>query len=162
MIPLAPRDRTPARGALQDSAAMDLRPFGTLTIQTDPDGLFLLGTTSVGRRIIQEFLSVRFEGERLRGEMTGRSGADWLTVDEDGHATMDIRVILRTDDGAHVFVVLDGKADWSAGLGRGAVYSTARLEAGDERYRWVNHLRLVGRGEVVEGGGVAHELFELV
>jgi hypothetical protein len=141
---------------------MELRPFGTLTIQTDPDGLFMLGTTSVGRRIIQEFRTVRFEGERLRGEMTGRAGADWLTIDDEGHATMDIRVVLLTDDGAQVFVTLDGRADWSDGLGRGAVYSTARLEAGDERYQWVNHLRLVSKGAVVEGGGVAHELFELV
>jgi hypothetical protein len=56
----------------------------------------------------------------------------------------------------------DGRADWSEGLGRGAVYSTARLESGDERYRWVNHLPLASKGAVLEGGGVAHELFELV
>ena len=141
---------------------MELRPFGTLTIQTDPDGLFMLGETSVGRRIIQEFVSVRFDGERLRGTMTGKAGADWLTIDADGHATMDIRAVLLTDDGAHVYVTLDGRADWSEGLGRGAVFSTARLESGDERYRWVNHLPLVSKGQVVEGGGVAHELFELV
>ncbi|MCW2549539.1 MAG: hypothetical protein JWN96_3999, partial [Mycobacterium sp.] len=36
---------------------MELRPFGTLTINTDPDGLFMLGDTSAGKRIIQEFLS---------------------------------------------------------------------------------------------------------
>jgi hypothetical protein len=141
---------------------MELRPFGTLTIQTDPEGLFMLGETSVGRRIIQEFVSVRFDGERLRGTMTGRAGADWLTIDADGHATMDIRVVLLTDDGAHVYVALDGRADWSEGLGRGSVFSTARLESGHERYRWVNHLPLVSKGQVVEGGGVAHELFELV
>jgi hypothetical protein len=141
---------------------MDLRPFGTLTIETDPDALFMLGTTSVGGRIIQEFRSVTFRGERLRGTMTGRSGADWLTIDDTGHATMDIRVLLLTDDGAHVYVTLDGRADWSEGLGRGAIFSTARLESGDARYQWVNHLPLVSKGAVVEGGDVAHELFELV
>jgi len=141
---------------------MELRPFGTLTIQTDPDGLFMLGETSVGRRIIQEFVSVRLDGDRLRGTMTGKAGADWLTIDAGGHATMDIRAVLLTDDGAQVYVTLDGRADWSEGLGRGAVFSTARLESGDERYRWVNNLPLVSKGAVVEGGGVAHELFELV
>lgn len=146
---------------LQDSPRMELRPFATLTIETDPDGLFMLGPTSVGRRIIQEFSSVRLEGPKLRGTMTGRSGADWLTLDAEGHATMDIRALLLTDDGAHVFVTLDGRADWSEGLGRGAVFSTARLESGDERYQWVNHLPLVSKGAVIEGGGVAHELFEL-
>ena len=43
---------------------MELRPFGTLTIETDPEGLYILGVTSGTQRIIQEFLSVRFEGER--------------------------------------------------------------------------------------------------
>jgi Protein of unknown function (DUF3237) len=139
---------------------MELRPIGTLTIQTDPDGLFMLGETSVGKRIIQEFKSVRFEGERLRGEMTGRAGADWLTIDDEGHATMDIKVVLLTDDGAHVFVTLDGKAYWPR-LGQGPVYSSARLESGDERYSWVNHLPLVSKGELAEGV-VAHQIFELV
>jgi hypothetical protein len=142
---------------------MQLRPFGTLTIATDPDGLFMLGETSVGRRIIQEFLSVEFAGERLRGKMTGKAGADWLTLDADGHATMDIKVVLLTDDGAHVFATLDGRAHWPEQLGRGTIYSTARFESGDEKYRWVNHLPLVSRGSVVPGSrAVAHEIFEMV
>jgi hypothetical protein len=141
---------------------MELRPFGTLTIETDPDGLFMLGATSVGQRIIQEFLSVRFEGERLRATMTAKAGADWLTVDDHGRATIDIRVLLLTDDGAHVFATLDGRADWAEGLGRGPIYSTARLESGDERYGWVNDLPLVSKGEVTAGRAVAHELFQLI
>ena len=141
---------------------MQLEPFGTLTIQTDPDGLFMLGETSAGKRIIQELLSVRFEGPRLRGSMTGKSAADWLTVDANGNVTLDIRVLLLTDDGAHVFVTLDGRARWGEGLGRGPIYSRANLESGDERYRWVNHVPLVAKGAVAEGGGGAHELFEMV
>jgi len=140
---------------------MELRPFGTLTIETDPDGLFLLGTTSVGQRIIQEFRSVRLEGERLRGTMTARAAADWLTIDGSGRATIDIRVLLLTDDGAHVYVTLDGRAHWADGLGRGPIYSTARLESGDERYGWVNDLILVSKGSVTAGRAVAHELFEM-
>jgi hypothetical protein len=142
---------------------MQLRPFGTLTIATDPDGLFMLGETSVGRRIIQEFLTVDFAGERLRGTMTGKAGADWLTIDGEGHATMDIKVVLLTGDGAHVFVTLDGRAHWPEQLGKGTIYSTARFESGDEKYRWVNHLPLVSRGSVVPGSrAVAHEIFEMV
>jgi hypothetical protein len=139
-----------------------LEPFGTLTIQTDPDGLFMLGETSAGKRIIQELLSVRFEGPRLRGSMTGKSAADWLTVDAIGNVTLDIRVLLLTDDGAHVFVTLDGRARWGEGLGRGPIFSRANVESGDERYQWVNNIPLVAKGAVAEGGGVAHELFEMV
>jgi hypothetical protein len=141
---------------------VELEPFGTLTIQTDPDGLFMLGETSVGTRIIQEFLSVQFESERLRGSMTGKSGADWLIVDAAGNATIDIKVLLLTDDGAHVFVTLDGAARWGEGLGHGPIYSRARLESGDERYRWVNGIPLVSKGAVTEGRAVAHEFFEMI
>ncbi len=140
---------------------MELRPFGDLTIQTDPDGLYMLGTTSAGRRIIQELLSVRFEGERLRGHMIGKSGADWLAIDDEGHTTLDIRVLLETDDGAKVFVTLDGRAHWPQ-LGRGPIYSTARLESGDERYAWVNHLPLISKGEIGADRAVVHRLYELV
>ena len=62
-----------------------------------------------------------------------------------------------------MYVTLDGRADWSQGPRprRGATRAP-RLESGDERYQWVNHLPLVAKGAVIEGGGVAHELFELV
>lgn len=140
---------------------MQLRPFGTLTIRTDPEGLYMLGETAAGKRIIQELLSVRFEGERLRGEMIGKSGADWLAIDGEGHTTLDIRLLLQTDDGAHVFVTLDGRAHWPQ-LGRGPIYSVARLESGDERYRWVNHLPLIAKGEIGADRAVAHHLYELV
>lgn len=141
---------------------MELRPFGTLTIQTDPDGLYMLGDTSAGKRIIQELLAVTFEGERLHGSMIGKAAADWLSIDANGMTTLDIRVLLETDDGAQVYVALDGRADWSAGLGRGDIFSTARLESGDERYRWVNNLPLVSKGAVAAGGPIAHHLFQLV
>jgi uncharacterized protein DUF3237 len=94
--------------------------------------------------------------------MTGKAGADWLTVDDRGNATIDIRVLLLTEDGAHVFVTLDGRAQWPEGLGRGPIYSMVRLESGDETYAWVNHLRLVSKGEVTEGRAVAHQFFELL
>lgn len=140
---------------------MELRPFGTLTIHTDPDGLFMLGDTAAGKRIIQELLSATFEGERLSGAMIGKSGADWLAIDAMNHVTLDIRVLLQTGDGAQVFLTLDGRAYWPQ-LGRGPIYSTARLESGDERYAWVNHLPLVSKGEITEGRAVAHQLYELV
>jgi hypothetical protein len=107
-------------------------------------------------------LRVRFDGERLSGTMTGRSGADWITIDDEGNATIDIRLLLLSGDGAHVFVTLDGRAQWGERLGQGPIYSRARLESGDARYQWVNSLRLVSKGAVTEGRTVAHDFFELV
>ena len=122
----------------------------------------MLGTTVLTKRVIQEFSTVTFTGERLNGAMTGRAGADWLTVDDAGNATMDIKVLLLTDDGAHVFVMLDGRAQWGLAPGRGPIYSSVRLESGHFAYQWVNYLPLVSKGSIGEGGAVAHHLFELV
>ena len=47
---------------------------------------------------------------RVQGTMTGKAAADWLTVDDDGNVTLDIRVVLTTDDGAQIYVHLDGRA----------------------------------------------------
>jgi hypothetical protein len=41
---------------------LEIRHFATLTIRTDPDGLYMLGTTSAGKRIIQELLEVELVG----------------------------------------------------------------------------------------------------
>jgi hypothetical protein len=141
---------------------LETRHFATLTIRTDPDGLYMLGTTSAGKRIIQELLEVELVGPRVRGRMIGNSGADWLAVADDGEVTLDIRLLIETDDGARVFVHLDGRANWAEQLGRGPIFSTARLESGDERYAFLNGLRLVSKGAVGDGGTVAHEIFELV
>jgi hypothetical protein len=100
--------------------SLEIRHFATLTIRTDPDGLYMLGTTSAGKRIIE------------------------------------------TDDGARVFVHLDGRATWAEQLGQGPIFSTVRLESGDAPYAFVNGLRLVSKGAVGDGGTVAHEIFELV
>ena len=136
--------------------------FATLTIRTDPNGLYMLGATSVGTRIIQELLEAHVAGDRLGGHMIGNSGADWLTIAANGEVTLDIRVLIETDDGAKVFVHLDGRANWAEQLGRGAIYSTVRIESGDERYAFVNGMRFVSKGEIGEGGAVAHEIYELV
>ncbi len=61
-----------------------------------------------------------------------------------------------------MFVMLDGRAQWGQSLGRGPVYSSVRLESGDERYLWANQIPLVSKGIIGEGGIVAHECFELV
>ena len=95
---------------------LEIRHFATLTIRTDPDGLYMLGPTSAGKRIIQELLEVELIGPRVRGRMIGNSGADWLAVADDGEVTLDIRLLIETDDGARVFVHLDGRGE----LGRTA------------------------------------------
>jgi hypothetical protein len=141
---------------------MELRPFGTLTLTVAGDGLFVLGATPAGTRIVQEISEARLEGARIKASLKGVAAADWLAIDAQGVATFDIRMTLETDDGAVVYLSYEGRADWSGGMGTTPVYAAMRFEAGDERYRWLNALQPVGKGTVGGGGSLSYEICELV
>jgi hypothetical protein len=61
-------------------------------------------------------------GPAIRGEVIAPSG-DWLRVMPDGARKLDVRLSIRTDDGAFVFVSYAGRA-------RAPAYAVKRLEAG--------------------------------
>lgn len=141
---------------------MELRPFGTLTLSLASDRLFFLGETPVGKRIIQEIEGIRFEGEHFDASLKGVAAADWLAIDATGIATFDIRMLLETTDGAVLYLAYEGKADWSKGMASEPVYVTAHFETGDDRYRWLNHALVVGKGEMVEGTGLVYAFSQVV
>ena len=112
-------------------------------------------------------------GGRVTGRLTGTIltlGADWQTIFADGAADIDTRYAMETHDGALIEIVnkgvRHGPPEVMARLARGeavdpAEYyfrTTARLESGDPRYAWVNHLILVGRG-ARGASGVEMQLF---
>jgi len=131
---------------------MELRPFGTLKLNLASDRLYFLGETPVGKRIIQEIESVEFTGAHFNAEIKGKAAADWLAIDPNGIATFDIRMLLHTSDEADVYLNYLGKADWSKGMATEPVYVTAHFETGDDRYRWLNHALVIGKGELIDGG----------
>ena len=68
--------------------------------------------------------------------------ADWALVRPDGTLKLDVRLLLRTDDGADVYMHYSG-----IGLDGGARLRTApQFETGDERYAWLNAVQAVGTG----------------
>lgn len=139
---------------------MELTHFASLTLGLASDRLFMLGATPAGTRIIQEIAEARLEGERVKASMVGSAGADWLAVDASGVATFDIRMTLRTDDDAVLYLAYEGRADWSGGMGKAPVYVGMQFEAGDERYRWLNGLHLFGKGQLQEGGGLVYDIYQ--
>ena len=139
---------------------MELTHFATLTLGLNSEGLYMLGATPAGTRIIQEIASARLEGEKVKASMVGGAAADWLAVDGAGVATFDIRMTLRTDDDAVLYLAYEGRADWSGGMGQAPVFVGMQFEAGDERYQWLNGLHLFGRGEVGGGGALTYEIYQ--
>jgi len=140
-------------------AAMELIPFATLTLGTGSEGFYMLGATPAGTRIIQEIHTAELVGDRVNASLLGSANADWLAIDAQGVGIFDIRLTLKTDDDAVLYLAYSGRADWSEGLGRGPIFVGGEFEAGDERYRWLNALHLFGRGGVADGG-VRYEFFQ--
>lgn len=61
--------------------------------------LQVIGATPGGIRRIGVVFGGSFEGDRLSGEVLD-SGNDWQLVRQDGATTLDVRIALRTTDGA--------------------------------------------------------------
>ncbi|MBA3546949.1 MAG: DUF3237 domain-containing protein [Nannocystis sp.] len=138
--------------------AIELVPLGNLTFQLGTQSL--LRTTPSGMRLISELSAVEWTGERLRGQLRGAAAADWLIIGADGIATLDIRFVLATDDGAILYVHGPGRSDASKGAGSAPSYFVPYIETDDPRYAWLNRTQLIAKGQLT-GTTVAFEVFEV-
>ena len=116
-----------------------------------------LGAGRAGQRRIIPIVGGRAQGPDITGDVMD-IGADWQTIYADGAAHLDTRYAVRTDDGAVIEVInvgtRHGPADVMAELAAGQevdparyyMRTAARLETGDERYTWANHMLFVCAG----------------
>ena len=100
-----------------------------------------------------------FEGPALRGSVVPGTTADWLRVEPDGTSHMDVRLVMRTEAGQHLYMhysgIRTGAPEALARLGRGETvdpseyyFRTAvRFEAGDAALAWLNRVLAVGVGQ---------------
>lgn len=117
-----------------------------------------IGDTPRGTRMIAEVKAARFEGERLSARLAGTAAADWALIRPDGVIEVDVRISLKTDDGAMVYLSYNGNLDPQRG--EWPVLSMMRFETGDQRYAWLNRICAVGKGQVGDGV-VRYEIFEM-
>jgi hypothetical protein len=113
-----------------------------------------------------------FEGERLSGDVLD-GGADWQILRADGATTLDVRLILKTNDGALIGMTYrglrHGPPDVLARLARGeAVDPTSYyfrtspiFETAAEKYDWLNRIIAVGIGHRRADGPV-YSVFEVL
>ena len=136
---------------------LELIPLCTLTaVLRTP---YTLAKTPVGTRLIFEVESGKASGDRLNATLKGQANGDWLTVGPDGTGALDVRALMETDDGALVFMHYTGRVDMTKGPGA-PLYSTPRFETGDDRYRWLNPLQAVGKGDF-DGTTLVYEVYEV-
>jgi hypothetical protein len=117
----------------------------------------LIGDSGEGLRAIFLVVDGEVTGPRVRGQILGGSGGDWLTLRSDGIQVVDVRGTLRTDDGALIYGAYtgvgdlgeDGYANQLKGIvpERVPIRATARYQCGHPAYRWLNRLQCLHIGE---------------
>lgn len=133
----------------------------------------VVGATPVGTRRVIPVSGGTFEGERLRGTVLPGAGADWQTLATDGTVLLDVRLVLRTDDGALVSYRYRGvraaPPDVLARIDRGEdvaaseyyMRTTGMLETAAPAYGWLNRIVVVALGARVPAGPV-YDVFEVL
>lgn len=117
-----------------------------------------LGATPSGRRQLAITSGGEFQGARLRGSVLGAPTGDWQIQRADEVLLLDFRILLRSDDGAHIYMkchgMRHGPAPVMAKLAAGEdvdptlyyqrIVST--FETAAENYSWINKIVAVGNG----------------
>jgi hypothetical protein len=100
-------------------------------------------------------------------------GADWIMLRPDGATTLDVRLVLQTDDGATIGMTYrgmrHGPPEIMERVGRGEAvapgsyyFRTAiAFETAAPRYAWLNRILAVGTGERPPSGPV-YDVFEVL
>src|SRR5438067_11578807 len=89
---------TPLAGSLPRELA-ELRSRPLFIFHIDVKAPYVIGATPGHDRRIGQIAGGRFEGERLRGKiLTG--GSDWQSLRSDGAITINVRLVMQTEEGA--------------------------------------------------------------
>ncbi|MFZ4411047.1 MAG: DUF3237 domain-containing protein [Paracraurococcus sp.] len=100
-----------------------------------------------------------FEGPSLKGTLIPGTTADWLRLEPDGTSHMDVRLVMRTEQGQLFFMqysgVRHGPPEVLARLGRGEAVDPGeyyfriaiRFETSDPALAWLNRVLAVGVGQ---------------
>jgi len=151
--------------------SLQSRPLFRLSMTLHPT--LEVGATPAGGRRVFLVSGGRFEGDRISGEVLERGGSDLLLARADGSAQQDVRVLLRSDDGALIVMTYRGVRHASDAVAAriaageavpGTEYylrTAPFFETASERHGWLNRIVSVGVGERT-ADGVVYDLFEVL
>ena len=150
----------------------EIRTQHLMTLTLSVGGMQQVGATPSGGRRVGLVSGGTFQGERLRGTILP-GGADWIVDRSDGSMTLDVRLVLETDDKALIGMTYRGMRHGPAAVmervGRGEpvdpgeyYFRTAvAFETAAPRYDWLNRIIAVGTGRRPPEGPV-YEVFEVL
>ena len=127
------------------------------TLQAETGTRTVVDNGPQGTRTIVQVVGGRFEGPLVKASVQTPAG-DWITNRTDGSYRLDVRLTLKTDDGAMILVTYNGIGQTTAA---GASLRIAPLfETGDSRYVWLTRVQAVGVGERI-GTTVKYDIYAL-
>ena len=147
------------------------RPLFTITMKLPPT--FEVGDTPAGNRRVFTVAGGTFAGDRLRGEVLAQGSSDLLLVRTDGSSQQDVRLLLRTDDGALILMTYRGvrhaSGEVNARIARGEPVASSEyylrtapfFETSSPTYAWLNTIVSIAIGERTPDG-VTYEVFEIL
>ena len=159
------------RNGLPD-ALNSVRTRPLFAMKLDVQKVQIVGATPGPFRRVGVVAGGRFEGERLSGTII-EGGSDWQTVRSDGSTTLDVRLVLRTNDDALVGMTYrglrHGPADVLARIDKGENVEPESyyfrispvFETAAPAYDWLNRVLAVGIGHRFADGPV-YSVFEVL
>ncbi|WP_416896476.1 MAG: DUF3237 domain-containing protein [Minwuia sp.] len=146
----------------------DVQSEYVFTARFDVPEIRDLGAGPFGTRRIATVTGGSFEGPEMKGTALAAPGGDWLTFTADGATHLDVRLTLKTDDDALIYMTYGGRRhgppEVMQRLAAGEDVDPSlyyfriapRFETGAEKYGWMNRTVFIGTGHRTPGGPVYH------
>jgi Protein of unknown function (DUF3237) len=125
-----------------------------------------------GTRQFWAVTAAELEGAEISAVLA-YAGGDWMEVSRDGYWRPDVRLQLRTADGAAILMSYTGLVEQTDAFKEAAsanretgwddqyMRMMVSFETGDQRYRWLNESLFVARGRILGIGRVEYTIYRL-
>ncbi len=150
----------------------EIRTTHLMTLTLAVAGMQPIGTTPNGDRRVGLVAGGTFEGPKLKGKVLP-GGADWIIGRPDGSTTLDVRIVVETDDGAAIGVTYRGmrhgppavmeKVNAGQFVDPSEYYfrTAVAFDTAAPKYDWLNRIIAVGTGNRLPEGPV-YDIFEVL
>ncbi len=129
-----------------DRNSIPVEFIGTLNATTQAVTPIAIAGTN-GTRVTVTVTEATFVGPKINAAaVTGVAGADWPLVRSDGTLLLEVRLNLRTEDGADIYMTYSGIGT-PIGDGLFTIRIAPQFQTGDPRYAWLNNVMGIGIGQ---------------